>query len=109
MIISYHIYFFNMIAIMKCILSIYNPLIYNINHNHINNSIYTLEHIFPKSYMNKKTYNDMHNIFKCNKEINNYRSNYKFSDFNYINNINYNDFKKITGTDNYLSIKNKIK
>ena len=32
----------------------------------------TLEHIFPKCYMNKISYNDLHNIYKCNNYINNY-------------------------------------
>ena len=31
----------------------------------------TLEHVFPKCYMFKKHYNDMHNIFKCDACINN--------------------------------------
>ena len=48
-----------------------NPEIYNLSEIKINfNSRPTLEHIFPKSYMNKISYNDMHNIFKCHGEIN---------------------------------------
>ena len=98
-----------LLSIRNIINSVHNPEIYNINHHRINNSPLTLEHIFPKCYMNKKTYHDMHNLFKCNKELNNYRSNYKFSDFDNLNiEMNFNDFKKISETDNYVSTKHKI-
>lgn len=56
--------------------------------------------------MNKISYNDMHNIFRCNGEINNYRSNYKYSDFANIDN-HYN-FIKIANTDNYIDVKRKL-
>ena len=96
-----------LLSIRNIIYCANNPEIYNMKLQHINNSPLTLEHIFPKCYMNKKTYYDMHNIFKCNKELNNYRSNYKFSDFDNIN-INFNEFKKISETENYVSTKYKI-
>jgi len=90
--------------------SSHNPQIYNINLNKIN--IYnrpTLEHIFPKCYMNKISFNDMHNIFSCNSFINNQRSNYKFID---INDNEYYNYKKlfinINNTDNYYSPKLKL-
>lgn len=57
-----------------------NPQIYNINLKHLDNNRPSLEHIFPKCYMNKKSFNDLHNIFTCNSVINNNRSNYKFID-----------------------------
>ena len=41
----------------------------------------TVEHVFPKSLM-KNNNNDLHNLFICNKEINNIRSNYKYVDEN---------------------------
>jgi endonuclease I len=85
------------------------PQIYNFNLNKIYNNQQTLEHIFPKCYMNKNTYNDMHNIFSCNKDINNIRSNYKFIDSKnkeYYDNINH--FYNIKHTDNYCSPKLKL-
>jgi len=86
-----------------------NPEIYNINSITIKstyNSKPTLEHIFPKCYMNKISYNDMHNIFKCHGEINNMRSNYKYIDFA---NIDYPlNFNKISNSDNYIDTKRKL-
>jgi hypothetical protein len=74
------------------------PLIYsNIQHSKI-----TLEHIFPKCYMYKKHYNDMHNIFKCDPYINNMRSNYKYVD-------DYNEtFTQLYDSDNYVNTKGKL-
>ena len=87
-----------------------NPQIYNINLNKINDfNRPTLEHIFPKSYMSKKSFNDLHNIFSCNGIINNHRSNYKYIDMTddeFYNNKN--DFKVINNTDNYYSSKLKL-
>jgi endonuclease I len=79
-----------------------NPDIYNIKNINFK-SRPTLEHIFPKCYMNKISYNDLHNIFKCNDEINNKRSNYKFTEFE-----NFDDLQRVLMTDNYISIKNKV-
>lgn len=62
----------------------------------------TLEHVFPKCYMYKKHYNDMHNIFKCDAYINNMRSNYKFVD-------DYNgNFTRLFETDNFVNTKQKL-
>jgi len=84
-----------------------NPEIYNLKSLNINYNLKpTLEHIFPKSYMNKISYNDMHNIFKCNGDINNLRSNYKYTDFSEIDNIN--DFRQLYNTDNYISTKKRL-
>jgi len=84
------------------------PQIYNINRIDINKyGQYSLEHIFPKCYMNKISYNDLHNIYKCNNYINNHRSNYKFTDFN-DNLYNPTDFKQLLNTNNYLSIKHQL-
>jgi endonuclease I len=85
--------------------SLNTPNIYNIN-KYIDSKL-TQEHIYPKSFLNSKHKNNMHNLFKCNKEINNIRSNYKFTDFKFIK-INKNDFTKINNTDNYVSIKHKL-
>ena len=41
----------------------------------------TIEHIFPKSLINYNN-NDLHNLFICNRRINNLRSNYKYVDEN---------------------------
>lgn len=84
------------------------PEIYNINKIYICNNKYTLEHIFPKAYMNKKSFNDIHNIYICNNMINNMRSNYKFTDFNYHNKTIQDDFKRILNTNNYISNKHKL-
>jgi len=86
-----------------------NPEIYNFNSIIIKSSYNpkpTLEHIFPKCYMNKISYNDMHNIFKCHGEINNLRSNYKYTDFE--NENEHYDFRKIANTDNYINSKMKL-
>lgn len=84
-----------------------NPEIYNIRMNRLSKNRPTLEHIFPKCYMNKRSFNDMHNIFSCNDVINNARSNYKFGDFDY-ENLNFSNFKRIDDTDNYYSHKDKL-
>ena len=41
---------------------------------------YSMEHIFPRSFLNKEDYNDMHNIIRTYSNINNNRSNYKYED-----------------------------
>ena len=99
---------FMLLSIKSMLLSFPNtPNIYNINNKFFNSDKLTQEHIYPRSLMNRKTQNDMHNLFKCDKEINNIRSNYKFTDFNFIK-ININDFTKINDTYNYVSVKNKL-
>ena len=40
----------------------------------------TIEHIYPICYLSEKHRMDMHNMFKCNKKINNLRSNFKYID-----------------------------
>lgn len=74
------------------------PTIYS----NVKNSKITLEHIFPKCYMYKRHYNDLHNIFKCDSYINNMRSNYK-----YINHYN-ESFNRLYDTDNYVNTKLKL-
>jgi len=67
----------------------------------------TLEHIFPKCYMDKISFNDMHNIYSCNGDINNMRSNYKYIDFNdFVGDLN--DYQKFDNTTNFISIKDKL-
>lgn len=47
-----------------------------------NKNANTIEHIFPKSFLiNYKQKYDMHNLYKCNEEINRLRSNYKYTDY----------------------------
>lgn len=83
-----------------------SPEIYNLNSLIIKDGgIMSLEHIFPKCYMNKKSFNDIHNIYKCNNLINNCRSNYKYTDESLLKLY---EFKKIYNTDNYISSKNKL-
>lgn len=86
-----------------------NPEIYNLNSILIKSNYNpkpTLEHIFPKCYMNKISHNDMHNIFKCHGEINNLRSNYKYTDFSNVE--NHLEFMRIRNSDNYISVKSKL-
>ena len=91
------------------IISHYSPEIYNIKSIKIREGFPSLEHVFPKCYMNKISYNDLHNIYKCNNLINNCRSNYKYTDFSYLNKtIDLYDFKKLFETDNYISNKYKL-
>lgn len=56
----------------------------NIDKN-IYRSAYSMEHILPRSFLDKTHYNDMHNIAKTINELNTVRSNYKYVDENYIN------------------------
>lgn len=81
------------------------PEIYNLNSLKIKDGIMSLEHIFPKCYMNKKSFNDLHNIYKCNNLINNCRSNYKYADDSLLNIY---EFKKIYDTNNYICSKFKL-
>jgi endonuclease I len=46
----------------------------------LKNNVYSAEHIFPRSHLNKKDYNDMHNIIKTLNDLNVNRSNYKYTD-----------------------------
>lgn len=70
MILNYTRSFSNILLITKNL-----PIVY-LNDNDAN----TLEHIYPKCYLDKSHHYDMHNLFKCNKYINNMRSNYKFTE-----------------------------
>lgn len=73
-------------------------------HDNFKNSIYSIEHIFPRSYLKKKDCNDMHNIIKTINELNNQRSNYK-----YVGNKNDNDKNWIElKYDNYVNHKDRL-
>jgi len=74
------------------------PTIYS----NIKNSKLTLEHVYPKCYMYKKHYNDMHNIFKCDHYINNMRSNYKYVD------AHNETFSQLYDSNNYVNTKLKL-
>lgn len=52
---------------------------YPIDENY-KNSIYSMEHILPRSFLEKHHYNDMHNIARTVNEINIQRSNYMYTD-----------------------------
>lgn len=43
-------------------------------------SIYSLEHIFPQSFLEKKDCSDMHNVIRTMNEFNICRSNYKYTE-----------------------------
>ena len=68
-------------------------------HSDLKKSIYSIEHIFPRSLISKKDYNDMHNTIRTTNELNINRSNYKFTDcisedkhwtqLNYNNHVNH--------------------
>ncbi len=81
----------------------YNNLNYDI-YNDITSNKLTAEHIFPKYYTKMYTNckYDMHNIFLTNSITNSYRSNYKFSNESFINNLLYDSSK------NYKNHKYKI-
>ena len=46
----------------------------------LKNSIYSMEHIYPRSHLNRKDYNDMHNVIRTLNNLNVNRSNYKYID-----------------------------
>ncbi len=100
---------FIMVALINsfrgCIINNASPEIYNLNSIKIKNGFMSLEHIFPKCYMNKQSYNDLHNIYKCNNLINNCRSNYKYTDESLLDKY---EFKKLFDTENYISNKYKL-
>ena len=91
---------FNLINIKQIIIKPSMPSIYsNINTN-------TIEHIFPRSLIiDKKNENDMHNLYKCNKNINEFRSNYKFVDKN---DIELNELWEKIDNNNYVNFKEKL-
>jgi len=79
-----------------------SPIIYT----YLNSNKFNFEHVYPKSFMNKQHYNDMHNIFKCDIYINNVRSNYKYIDktdreFKLYNHT----FKQLYTSNNYVNSK----
>ncbi len=82
--------------------SIYLDKNFHVQENHYNN-IYSIEHIFPRSYLNKKDYYDMHNVIRTVNDLNVNRSNYKYTD-NLTNDKNWIklDF------DNYVNHKQKL-
>lgn len=65
-------------------------------------SIYSLEHVFPQSFLDKKDCNDMHNVIRTMNEFNICRSNYKYSDFK-----NNTDWKELS-FENYVNHKKKL-
>jgi endonuclease I len=72
------------------------PILYNENSN-----IISIEHIYPKCFLNKDHFSDFHNTFRSSKKINNLRSNYMFSDLKNITWIHIHD-------NNYISHKYKL-
>lgn len=43
-------------------------------------NIFSVEHIFPRSHLDKKDWNDMHNLIRTTNDLNVNRSNYKYTD-----------------------------
>jgi endonuclease I len=48
--------------------------------NTIKNKKYSIEHIFPRSLLNKRDHNDMHNTIRTINDLNVNRSNYRYVD-----------------------------
>ena len=46
----------------------------------IRDDIYSAEHIFPRSHIDKKDWHDMHNIIRTVNDLNVNRSNYRYTD-----------------------------
>ena len=68
------------------------------------NSVYSIEHVFPRSYISIKHTNDMHNIVKTINTLNVNRSNYEYTDI-----IDANDCNWIKlDFDNYVNHKRKL-
>ena len=59
--------------------SLYVNKNYHVDDN-LKNYVYSIEHIFPRSHLNKKDYNDMHNVIKTLNNLNVNRSNYRYTD-----------------------------
>lgn len=70
-------------------------------------SIYSMEHILPRSYLEKSHHNDMHNIIKTINEINVLRSNYKYADEKMINSTTQTDWINIQH-DNKVNHKKRL-
>lgn len=69
-------------------------------------SVYSIEHIFPRSYLNKNDNYDMHNVIRTLNNLNVNRSNYKYTDINTYN-INDKNWIKLD-FDNYVNHKQKL-
>jgi hypothetical protein len=98
------------------------PILYskiNIDSDNLKNVVYSLEHIYPISFMTNEAKTDMHNLFKTTKYLNNARSNYKFVDhneyilypnntwFTFTNDVNSKNWIKLEN-DNYVNHKKKL-
>lgn len=89
------------------------PIIYSKIHvynTELKKNIYSLEHIYPISYMTNDAKIDMHNLFKTTKFLNNARSNYKFSDYEeyilYPNNSWFTINNDVINNKNWISLEN---
>ena len=80
------------------------------NTNVINNNInkmFSIEHVYPRSLLNKQHQYDMHNLFRTTDYLNNMRSNYKFTDKEDQKNLNSNNWIKLEYF-NYVNKKDKL-
>lgn len=90
------------INIKSIIIGNTTPVIYT----YLKSTKYNFEHVYPRCFMNKQHFNDMHNIFKSDIYINNVRSNYKYIDNNDREFKLYNHtFKKLYTSNNYVNSK----
>lgn len=84
---------------MPCI---YTENDFNVDEKHLR-SMCSMEHIFPRSYLQKSDYGDMHNIVRTINELNVMRSNYKYVD----DQDNHSDWIHLN-FDNYVNHKNRL-
>ena len=93
----------NNIILHKQMPSIYIDRDFQVSEN-LKKSIYSIEHIFPRSHLDKKDHNDMHNIVRTINELNTQRSNYRYHEEICPNDENWIKLK----FDNYVNHKNKL-
>lgn len=84
------------------------PCLYTSKDFHIDEqyvrSMCSMEHIFPRSFLNKNEQNDMHNIIRTVNYLNNKRSNYKYVERKITDDENW----LLLSFDNYVNHKNKL-
>lgn len=59
--------------------SIYLEKAFHVQDN-LKDSVYSIEHIYPRSHLNKKDHHDMHNVVRTLNNLNVNRSNYKYTE-----------------------------
>ena len=75
----------------------------DVSNNNLKKKLYSIEHIYPYSYLPTNAKYDIHNLIKTTKTINSYRSNYKYCD----NISNKNNWIQLENN-NYVNNKSKL-